>query len=168
MVRSQTTERRVLLVDDSPEIVEYLGSILADENIVTGSAADGSEALDRLDESHYDAILCDIRMPKLDGLNCLAEAQIRGHLAPFVFVTGSDDQDKMLQAIRLGAMDFIKKPFIPEEVLDVTFRALEVGTRRMRILQEAERLHPQLHELIKKEEKMIALMRVKNSRARAS
>lgn len=158
--------RRVLIVDDEPELRDVLSLIVKHHNIQTDIAADGREALEKLRQQDFHAVLCDIMMPEMNGMECLAQAQVEGLVAPFIFVTGQDDSKRMLQAIRLGALDFISKPFNSQDVMDVLFRVLEIGTRRSHMLKSVLQMDPELSERIKKDEKYISLMKATNNMKR--
>ncbi len=159
--------RKVLIVDDEPGLRDALSRVMKSQNIQTEIADNGRMALEVLKGQPFHAVLCDIMMPEMTGLDCLAQAQSEGIITPFIFVTGFGDADRMLQAIRLGAIDFINKPFDNDEIIDVVFRVLEIGTRRSRILKEIENANPSLLQSFKKEERMISLMRANNNKKRA-
>lgn len=156
--------RKVLIIDDEPDIRSIMKRILEKQNIQADQAENGITGLELLGQNHYQAVLCDIMMPELNGLDCLAQAQARGILTPFIFVTGYSDEELMLQAIRLGAIDFISKPFNNNSLLETVFRVLEIGSRRDRMIKEMGEDNPNLITFIKKEEQMISLMRIKNNK----
>lgn len=155
--------RKVLIVDDEPELRDILLRMMHSLNLEAEVAENGEVALSMLKTSYYHTALCDIMMPEMTGLECLANAQVAGVITPFVFITGYDDSNRMLQAIRLGALDFIAKPFDNHEVTDVVFRALEVGTRRRQIAKALRETDPELSKSIEKDDKMISLMRARNN-----
>ncbi len=158
--------RKILIVDDEPDIRDILARIMRSLNIHSEQAENGKIALDLLSRGTFHAVLCDIMMPEMTGLECLAKAQIEGVTSPFIFVTGYEDRTRMLQAIRLGALDFISKPFDNREVADVVFRALEVGSRRAHMLREVENTDTDLFSRLKKEERLISIMRATNNQRR--
>lgn len=158
--------RRILIVDDEPEIREILSHVMEKFNIGSDVAENGLVALEKLKNNVYHAVLSDIFMPVMSGLECLAKAQAEGINTPFVFITGFEDRERMLQAIRLGALDFIGKPFNNDIVTDVTTRAIEVGARRKQIYSEIKESNLNLYEKIKKDERIISLMRAHNNKKR--
>lgn len=159
--------RKVLIVDDEPDLRDALSRIMRRQNIQAVEAENGQVALELLKQEQFHTVLCDIMMPKMTGLDCLAKAQVEGIITPFIFLTGFGDTDRMLQAIRLGATDFINKPFDNNEILDVMFRVLEIGIRRNRILKEIEKNSTDLFASFQKEERMISLLRTHNNRKQA-
>jgi DNA-binding NtrC family response regulator len=166
-VKHELEIRKVLIIDDEPGLRDALTRVMRGQNIQTVEAENGPMALEILKNQEFQAVLCDIMMPDMSGLDCLTQAQSQGIMTPFVFVTGYSDSDRMLQAIRLGAVDFISKPFDNTEILDVLFRVMEIGIRKKRINKEIEGANSYLSESIKKEERMISLMRASNNKKRA-
>lgn len=159
---------KVLVVDDEPDLREVLSDILQSQNIQVDVADNGITALDFLYKNPgYHAVICDIKMPEMNGLECLAAATAAGIIVPFVFLTGYADKARMLQAIRLGAFDFISKPFDNNEIIEVLFRIFEIGNRKNRIQAELSSMSPNLMRAIQNEEKLIALMRVTNNLKRS-
>lgn len=154
---------RVLVIDDEPIILMALARVLKEQNIEVEVAGNGRIALEALRRQQYHAVLCDIMMPEMNGLDLLVQCSGAGISAPFIFVTGFGDESLMLQAIRLGATDFIRKPFDVREITDVVFRTMEIGKRRDRIMKGIAEADPQLFKEIEKEEKYISLMRVFNN-----
>lgn len=150
--------RRVLIVDDEPELRDILSSIVSSLGIECETAANGQEALDCLRDQTFHAVLCDINMPIMSGIECLRQAQATGNLAPFIFVTAFGDATNIVHAVRLGAVDFFQKPFDRAEISEVIMRALEIGVRRERVLAAAKNA-PGFHSVIQHEEHMIALLR---------
>ncbi|MGG1516525.1 response regulator [Paenibacillus oryzisoli] len=111
---------RVLIVDDETEIREYLAGLPQwgqARCTVVGTAANGEEALSMIERTNPDVVLTDIRMPGMDGIE-LAEAirSTRPHL-PIIFLTAHHEFEYARQAVRLGASDFITKPFKPEDII---------------------------------------------------
>ena len=102
----------------------------------------------------------------MTGLDCLAQAQSEGIFTPFIFVTAFSDADRMLQAIRLGAIDFLSKPFDNNEITDVVFRVIEISKRKNRIIEEIKNENPDLLQTLKKEDRIISLMRANNNKKR--
>lgn len=155
----------VLVVDDEPDLRSLLVEVLEAQNFVVYEATNGEEALGMLESHDVGVVLCDIMMPQMDGFECLARALVKGYKVPFVFLTGFGDRDRMLAAIRLGAVDFITKPFNTREVVDVIFRALEISKKQQSIRQEIQK-SPAAAERISYLEKLISLMRARNNKKR--
>ncbi|WP_184807866.1 response regulator [Nitrospirillum iridis] len=106
----------VLIAEDEPEIASILQGYLEREGLRTVTAINGQVALDLHRALPPDIVILDVKMPKVDGYEVLAELRRRGD-TPVIMVTAlSEDLDK-LQALRIGADDYIVKPFNPLEVV---------------------------------------------------
>lgn len=158
---------KVLIVDDEPDLREILSNIVTGLNIQCETAEDGQQALEMLRKNTYHTVLSDIMMPRMTGIELLTVARVENIVTPFIFVTGFGDNVRMLQAIRLGVLDFISKPFDNEEIAEVLFRALEIGVRHDNINTKIMKQNPELFADIMKEERMISLMRARNNKLRS-
>ena len=107
---------RALVADDEPLAREFLAESLGARGIEVVTAADGDEALRRFGERDFDLVVSDLRMPGKDGLELLERVRERAPEVPFVLVTAHGDVDTAVAAIRLGAADFLAKPFSLEAV----------------------------------------------------
>ncbi len=101
---------RILIIDDEKNIRSTLREIFEYENFDVSEAADGQEGLDMVLQEDYDVVLCDIKMPKLDGLEVLALAHQAKPDIPFVMISGHGTIDTAVEATRKGAYDFLSKP----------------------------------------------------------
>ena len=103
---------KILIIEDEEPIRRVLKSILEDENktFVIDEAEDGKAGIDALIAGEYDLVLCDIKMPKKDGLEVLQEAKSQGILTPFIVLTGHGNIQTAVEAMKMGAYDFIPKP----------------------------------------------------------
>jgi two-component system nitrogen regulation response regulator NtrX len=101
---------RILIIDDEKAIRNTLKEILEFENYTVDQAEDGPAGLDLLIQQRYDVVLCDIRMPKMDGLEVLARAQAMGTDAAFIMVSAHGNIETAVDATKKGAYDFISKP----------------------------------------------------------
>ena len=109
-------EKSILVVDDDPKITEIIRDILESLGYSCQTAGDGLAALDLIKREGFDMVICDIRMPGMDGLEVMAEAQkIRTDL-PFIMLTGFVEEYAYDQVIKAGAHDFIRKPFTTNEI----------------------------------------------------
>jgi len=105
-----TRRPRILVVDDEEGITEMLSDYLKVEQYDVATAQRGSEAIDRLTEIAPDAILLDVRMPGMDGIETLRRLRARDAQVPVLMITGNDDLTIAQQALSLGAFDHILKP----------------------------------------------------------
>lgn len=106
----------ILVAEDEPQIADVLAAYLARENFRTVSARDGQSALDLHRQLRPDLVLLDIKMPKRDGFEVLAELRRRGD-TPVIMVTALHEDLDKLTALRVGADDYVVKPFNPLEVV---------------------------------------------------
>ncbi|MBO5811056.1 MAG: sigma-54-dependent Fis family transcriptional regulator [Bacteroidales bacterium] len=100
---------RILVIDDEPAIRRILREILEHEQYQVDDAASAVDALPLVKENEYDAILCDIKMPQMDGIEFLEEAK-KNTDAPIIMISGHGTIDTAVEAIKKGAFDYIAKP----------------------------------------------------------
>jgi two-component system nitrogen regulation response regulator NtrX len=101
---------RILVIDDEKSIRNTLKEILEYEKHVVHDAADGAEGIKLASEGQYDMILCDIKMPRMDGLEVLEKMQELQPDTPVVMISGHGNIETAVEAIKKGAFDFISKP----------------------------------------------------------
>ena len=111
-------EIKVLLVDDEPHFVKLLAERLAGRGFNVETAGGGTEAIDRAKEESYDAIVLDLLMPEMDGLETLKQLKELNPDLQVILLTGHGTIDKGVEAIKLGAMDFVEKPADIKELLE--------------------------------------------------
>jgi DNA-binding NtrC family response regulator len=131
---------RILIVDDEEIVIRSCLRILGDGNYETDSAMDGWEALKKIDENPYDVVILDIMMPKMDGLEVLQQVKERHPDVDVIMVTGLSQIQTAVRSMKLGAFDYLSKPFDPDELKLVVDRALE---RRL-LLQENRNLKSEI------------------------
>ena len=122
---TKTAKSTVLIVDDEEGIVESLTGILEDDGYAVMSASSGEEALKRFDEQTPDLILLDVWMPGMDGIETLKHIREKNSNTSVIMVSGHSNIDTAVDAIKLGAYDFLEKPLSLEKVLILVKRALE-------------------------------------------
>src|SRR5690606_27380007 len=98
------------VVDDEKAIRRTLSEILSFEGFKIDEAADGAEAVKMITDNNYDCILCDIKMPKLDGIEVLEKAKELKPDIPFIVISGHGNIETAVDAVKKGAFDFIAKP----------------------------------------------------------
>ncbi len=117
---------RVLVVDDEAPLRYTLRTILEEEEgIEVLEAADGQEALDRIDQERVDLVLTDLRMPCLDGMGLLDALTRRPRAPRAILITAYGSERIAVEAMKRGALDYFAKPYDPEEILRVLRRSLE-------------------------------------------
>jgi DNA-binding NtrC family response regulator len=115
---SPEEEIKVLLVDDEPHFVKLLAERLAGRGFSVETAGGGTEAIDRAKEESYDAIVLDLLMPEMDGLETLKQLKEINPDLQVILLTGHGTIDKGVEAMKLGAMDFVEKPADFKELLE--------------------------------------------------
>jgi two-component system, NtrC family, response regulator AtoC len=124
---------RVLVIDDEPGLRHTLQLILGDEGMTVLTASDGEEGLRVAGAEKPDLILCDIRMPRLDGLGFVERYRASGGEALVVMMSAYGTMETAVQAMRLGAYDYISKPFNADEVVLVVRKAEERESLRREV-----------------------------------
>ncbi len=157
---SLVDQRSVLLVDDEPLLVELLKSYLEPLGLKVFTAGNGRTALQTIENNSIHAVISDIAMPDMDGLSFLAALKLLPKPVPVPMLTAFGDSENILQALRLGAVDFLQKPFDENEVIAVTTRLVEMGVRMARLQAEVE-TSQSAHE-----KKMIGLLAIKGNEER--
>ena len=123
---------RILVVDDEEIVLRSCLRILSGDEFQVETVQDGRQALQKVEENPYDVMILDIMMPNVDGLEVLRRVKETHPNVDVVMVTGLAQIDTAVKAMKLGAFDYIAKPFEPDELKLVVQRALE----RRRLLQE--------------------------------
>jgi two-component system response regulator AtoC len=154
--------KRILIVDDEENFRHMLSVILKKENYEVESASNGEEGLKKVALSPFDQILCDIRMPQMDGMEFLKEVQKTGAEAAIIMMSAYGTVDTAIEAMKLGAYDYISKPFKPDEII----LTLKKAEERERLRRENELLRKQVQKeysfknIVSKNEKMLNIFEV--------
>ncbi len=107
---------RILIVDDNKELREILGEYLKDEGDLVEGANNGKDALSKYQKNPYDLIITDLNMPELTGIELIKEIVKQETGTEFIIITGYASLDTAIEAIKVGAFDYIVKPFRMEEL----------------------------------------------------
>jgi two-component system response regulator FixJ len=108
----------VCIVDDDELVRDVLKDIFETEGQTVGAFSSSAAFLDHLASgAHPSCVLCDVRMPEMDGLALLREVSARNLGIPFIMVTGYGEVDLAVEAMKIGAVDFIEKPFNAEQII---------------------------------------------------
>ncbi len=129
---------RVLIVDDDESLRESLELVLAAEGFEVVTAADASGALSRLEASTFDVVLCDVRMPGMNGIELLPQLVRRVPQSTVIMMSAFGTDELALEAMKLGAYDYLTKPFRPAEVV-LTIRKARERERLRRANQALRR-----------------------------
>lgn len=130
----------LLIVDDEEKMRHLLSIILGRAGHRVEQAGDGAEALEMIREAPYDMVITDIKMPKLDGIALLGEVRKLNVPCPVVFITAFATVDSAVEAMKMGAADYITKPFETERILLTVERTLNLS----RIMAENRELKKEL------------------------
>jgi two-component system, OmpR family, response regulator MprA len=156
-------QARILVVDDEPAVQNALFRALTLEHYEVAKAGDGQEALDRLENSPYEAVILDIAMPRVDGLDVCRRLREGGDTTPVLMLTARGEVDDRVAGLDAGADDYLVKPFALRELL-ARVRALlrrageEDDGKQETLLFEDLRLDLRAHEAWRGE-RMLALTR---------
>ncbi len=116
---------RILVVDDEAVIITGCKRILESEGYHVESALGGKEAISLMEQNQYDFVITDLKMPEVDGLTLIKWIKISRPDTGILIITGYPSQDSIKEALEIGIIDYIPKPFTPSVLLDVVTRAID-------------------------------------------
>jgi len=119
---------RILVIDDEQSIRNSLKEVLEYEKYEVDLATEGREGLEMFEKNQYDVVLCDIKMPKMDGIEVLEEIYRQTNDIPIIMISGHGNIDTAVESIKKGAYDFIEKPLDLNRLLITIKNALEKGS----------------------------------------
>ena len=153
---------RVLVVDDEQAMREFLTVLLEKQGHGVIAACDGEQALKLVEKQPPDLVISDVRMPKVDGIGLLAGIRERHPDLPVILITAYASSDSTIQAMRLGADDYITKPFRIDEIRLVVEKALARHRTRQKgpASQPSALEAPKLEGIIGRSPKMIELYKL--------
>jgi two-component system response regulator AtoC len=148
--------KRVLVIDDEENLRHYLQLVLGEAGYQVETASDGAEALEKMQHHTWDIVLCDIRMPKMDGMAFLKEAKAKGLEGTIIMMSAYGTVDTAVKAMKIGAYDYVSKPFNADEII-LTIKKAEERERlreeNVRLKEEARRDYD-LENIVAKSEAM--------------
>ncbi len=109
-IETEKTMSNILIIDDEKAIRKTLSEILSYEGYKIDEAGDGEEGFRKFREKEYDVILCDIKMPKMDGIEFLEKAKELNPDLPIIMISGHGTIETAVEAVKKGAYDYISKP----------------------------------------------------------
>ncbi len=151
---------RVLVVDDDPTVRASLAEALGGEGLEVTVAENGVRALAVLGKADPEIVLCDVRMPEMDGLTLLRELRTRSPDIDVILMTAFDDMDTVVTAMREGAVEFLIKPVGFQQVVSVTERVFDDRKLRQRAQRSDAPSPVRLGDLVGRDPSMIALYKV--------
>ena len=119
---------RALVIDDEQIVLDSVSRILTEDAYEVDTSLSGRQGLKKALEGDYDVVLTDIRMPDIGGMRVLRDVKRAKPALPVVIITGYATVRSAVQAMRLGAADYLEKPFTPEQLLKAVNAALEAAT----------------------------------------
>lgn len=134
--------QRILVVDDEEKIRKSLSELLQDQGYDVIIAGSGSECLQIISSQHLDLVLLDIVMPEMSGIEVLQKIKEKYKNIEVIMITGYADKEKAIATFRLGAYDFIEKPFESGEILNTIANCLD----KLELRREIERKNRELRE----------------------
>ena len=132
----------ILVVDDEPVILKSCERILSDEGYKVESAPGGREAIIKMEQRDYDLVLTDLKMPEVDGITLIRWIRKSRPDIGIVVITGYPSQETVKDALELGIIDYVPKPFTPAVLTDVIKRAEEWMGKRIPIKEKLEEAFP--------------------------
>jgi len=142
-------KNKALVIDDEQIVLDSVRKILKDENYEVDVFLSGREGLNQAIEKEYDIVLTDIRMPDIGGMRVLRDVKRARPSLPVLIITGYASVKSAVQAMKLGAADYLEKPFTPDQLLKAVDSALEIAATQA----------PEVQDLIHKEEMIKVLER---------
>jgi DNA-binding NtrC family response regulator len=118
-------KKKALVIDDEQIVLDSVSKILTDEQYDVDASLSGREGLNQAIGKEYDIVLTDIRMPDIGGMKVLRDVKRAKPSLPVVIITGYATVKSAVQAMKLGAADYIEKPFTPDQLLKSVVSALE-------------------------------------------
>jgi DNA-binding NtrC family response regulator len=146
---------KALVIDDEQIVLDSVSKILKDENYEVDVSLRGREGLNQAVQEEYDIILTDIRMPDIGGMKVLRDVKRAKPSVPVVIITGYASVKSAVQAMKLGAADYIEKPFTPDQLLKAVDSAISAAATQI----------PEVQDLIHKEEMIKVLERAASDSA---
>src|SRR5512137_579259 len=145
MVQTEPSGQRILVIDDEANMRHMLAAVLTKAGYEVDSAPDGESGLRKVEQTPYDFILCDIKMPVMCGMDFLRAAGERIGQSTVIMMSAYGSIDTAIDAMKHGAYDYISKPFKPDEVL----LTLKKAEERESLKRENRRLKARIEEIEK-------------------
>jgi NADH-quinone oxidoreductase subunit E/NADP-reducing hydrogenase subunit HndA len=116
---------KILVVDDEPVVIRSCEIVLKAEGYIVEGAPSGKDAILKMEQNNYNLVLTDLMMPEIDGITLIRWMRQNRPDTGIVIITGYPSQDTIKEALELGIIDYVPKPFTPAVLTDVTKRAIE-------------------------------------------
>jgi len=129
-------EEKVLLVDDEKKFLEVMSERLTTRGVTVTTATSAAEALEQIEANLFDAVILDLKMPGMDGIEALKRMKAKRPELQIILLTGHATVEKGVEAIKLGAMDFVEKPV---DLKSLGEKIKQAKQKKMLIVDEANR-----------------------------
>ncbi len=136
----KSSPKRLLIIDDEENMRHMLSVLLRKSGYLADTASDGHEGLQMTEETQYDFILCDLKMPRMGGMEFLKSARDKLKATTVIMMSAYGTTDTAIEAMKMGAYDYISKPFKTDEVYLTLKKAEERESLRRENLQLKERI----------------------------
>jgi len=131
-----TNKLQVLVIDDDAVVGRSFDRVLSEKGYEVSTALSGEEALETINETNFDVVFTDIKMPGMDGLEVTERIKARCPWTPVVVITGYGTDDNEAKASVLGASGFVRKPLTPEMIESITLKAVNDAEKAEQVTQE--------------------------------
>ena len=148
---------RVALIDDDPAVLDSLALYLKRQTVAVTCFATVDDFIATQQGPSFDCIVADVRMPGLSGIDLVRRFAGEGRAPPIILITGNGDIDMAVAAIKLGAFDFIEKPFDETRLLDSIRNATSSASRRQRPAAELMEMRARLESLTARQREVLDL-----------
>lgn len=123
--------RKALVIDDEQIVLDSVRKILAGENYDVDTSITSRDGLEMALKNDYDIVFTDIRMPEIGGMRILRDIKRSKPSMPVVIITGYATVQSAVQAMRLGATNYLEKPFTPEELIEAAVSAFDTAAKEV-------------------------------------
>jgi len=155
-----TLEPTVFIVDNDPAVRDSLHWLITSVDLPVKTFASAREFLDALEPNPVGCLLLDVRMPDMSGLELMREFSERFTDLPVIVITGHGDVEMAVEAMKLGAFDFIQKPFKDQPLLDLVHKALQKSTHAAQEHMRKDEIQARLDSLTEREREVLELLLV--------
>lgn len=133
-----TNKLQVLVIDDDAVVGRSFDRVLSEKGYEVSTALSGEEALETINETNFDVVFTDIKMPGMDGLEVTKRIKARCPWTPVVVITGYGTEENEAKASVLGASGFVRKPLTPEMIESITLKAVNDAEKVEEVTQEIQ------------------------------
>ena len=153
------SSKRILIIDDEENMLHMLKTILSKEGYEIVTARNGIEGLEKIETNRFDTILCDLRMPEIDGLSFLKTVKVKNINSIIIMMSAYGTIDLAVEAMKHGAYDYISKPFKPDEIILTLKKAEERERLRKENILLKKEINKEfgLENIITKNDKMLQI-----------